>query len=157
MVYWKKTMQESLATITWNAPRSIDTDKVSAVQSALDSEESYSPGNPNDPYFGGKELSKSGRLALIADLLGDTTAASTLRTNLKSVLNDWLTEGNTNTLSYDTTWKGLCAKNGMTDSGADFGAGYYNDHHFRWGYHIFAAACIAKEDASWLATYKKDF
>lgn len=147
-------MQESLATITWNAPRSIDTDKVSAVQSALDSEESYSPGNPNDPYFGGKELSKSGRLALIADLLGDTTAASTLRTNLKSVLNNWLTEANSNTLSYDTTWKGLCAKNGMTDSGADFGSGYYNDHHFHWGYHIFAAACIAKEDASWLATYK---
>lgn len=27
-----------------------------------------------------------------------------------------------------------------TDEGQNFGAGFYNDHHFHFGYHIYAAA-----------------
>ncbi len=42
----------------------------------------------------------------------------------------------------------------MNDSGADFGNGEYNDHHFHWGYIIYAAAVIAKYDGAWLSTYQ---
>lgn len=28
----------------------------------------------------------------------------------------------------------------LTDEGQNFGAGFYNDHHFHFGYHIYAAA-----------------
>ena len=28
----------------------------------------------------------------------------------------------------------------LTDQGQNFGAGFYNDHHFHFGYHIYAAA-----------------
>lgn len=148
------TMQETLTTIQWDAPRSIDADKLTAVQTALDEEESFNPDLPNDPYFGGKQLAKSGRLACIAEVLGDTTARNTQVANIKTNLNAWLNETNTNKLKTETTWKGVCATNGITDSGADFGAGYYNDHHFHWGYLIYASAVVARFDSGWLSTYQ---
>lgn len=37
----------------------------------------------------------------------------------------------------------------ITDAGHNFGAGFYNDHHYHFGYHIYAAAVIAKFDAVW--------
>merc|ERR1711953_960226 len=37
----------------------------------------------------------------------------------------------------------------LTDPGMDFGNGFYNDHHFQWGYHIYAAAVAAHFDPAW--------
>jgi endoglucanase Acf2 len=37
----------------------------------------------------------------------------------------------------------------LTDVNVDFGNGYYNDHHFHYGYHIYAAAVVAKYDPEW--------
>ena len=31
----------------------------------------------------------------------------------------------------------------------NFGFGFYNDHHFHLGYHIYAAAVVAKYDPDW--------
>jgi len=42
---------------------------------------------------------------------------------------------------------GVCPT--TTDPGLDFGNGFYNDHHFHWGYHIFGAAVAAKLDPAW--------
>jgi len=36
------------------------------------------------------------------------------------------------------------------DSGQDFGNTYYNDHHFHYGYFVYAAAVIAYLDPDWL-------
>jgi Glycosyl hydrolase family 81 C-terminal domain len=41
----------------------------------------------------------------------------------------------------------------LTDMGQNFGAGFYNDHHFHFGYHIFAAGIIAKMDHDWGKRY----
>jgi len=35
------------------------------------------------------------------------------------------------------------------NSGVDFGSAVYNDHHFHYGYYIYAAAAIAKKDPAW--------
>ena len=35
---------------------------------------------------------------------------------------------------YDTTWNGVVPINGLKFPDADFGAGYYNDHHFHYGW-----------------------
>jgi endo-1,3(4)-beta-glucanase len=40
------------------------------------------------------------------------------------------------------------------DPGVDFGNTYYNDHHFHFGYFIYAAAVIGYLDPSWLAANK---
>ncbi|GMI40347.1 hypothetical protein TeGR_g9517 [Tetraparma gracilis] len=42
---------------------------------------------------------------------------------------------------------------GLTDPGNNFGHGFYNDHHFHHGYHIYAAAVIASFDAAWGRKY----
>ncbi len=43
----------------------------------------------------------------------------------------------------------------MTDPGSNFGAGFYNDHHFHYGYFLYAIAVCAKLDptSTWLAKY----
>eukprot|EP00928_Gymnodinium_smaydae_P024376 TRINITY_DN19738_c0_g3_i1.p1 TRINITY_DN19738_c0_g3~~TRINITY_DN19738_c0_g3_i1.p1 ORF type:complete len:967 (-),score=86.42 TRINITY_DN19738_c0_g3_i1:174-3005(-) len=37
----------------------------------------------------------------------------------------------------------------LTDPGMDFGNGFFNDHHFQWGYHIYAAAVAAHLNPEW--------
>ena len=68
---------------------------------------------------------------------------------------------------YDTQWGGIvscgCYFNGsskkcnnifpdcpsVSDKGLDFGHGFYNDHHYHQGYHIYAAAAVAHFDPVW--------
>ncbi len=37
----------------------------------------------------------------------------------------------------------------IADVNQDFGNGFYNDHHFHYGYHIYAAAVVAKNRPEW--------
>eukprot|EP00934_Nitzschia_sp_Nitz4_P006048 Nitzschia sp. Nitz4//scaffold26_size159584//134560//137421//NITZ4_002516-RA/size159584-processed-gene-0.87-mRNA-1//-1//CDS//3329545157//6038//frame0 len=37
----------------------------------------------------------------------------------------------------------------LSDVNVDFGNGYYNDHHYHYGYHVYAAAVVAKMDPEW--------
>jgi endo-1,3(4)-beta-glucanase len=37
----------------------------------------------------------------------------------------------------------------LVDMGHNFGAGFYNDHHYHFGYHIYAAAILGKVRWSW--------
>mmetsp|Transcript_223 Transcript_223/g.544 ORF Transcript_223/g.544 Transcript_223/m.544 type:complete len:1015 (+) Transcript_223:213-3257(+) len=74
---------------------------------------------------------------------------------------------------YDKAWGGLvncgCLYNGgectndaptdcpaFTDQGLNFGNGFYNDHHFHYGYHIYAAAALAHFDPAWGMDYYED-
>lgn len=41
-----------------------------------------------------------------------------------------------NSKSSDQTYGGILTKDAMLDSNAEFGAGYYNDHHFHYGMYI---------------------
>lgn len=47
-------------------------------------------------------------------------------------------------LVYETAWSGLVSTASYVtgDAGADFGNTFYNDHHFHYGYFIYAAAII---------------
>jgi len=76
--------------------------------------------------------------------------ASELRTNMKNYLTPWLTSTNANSLNYDNTWGGVCTSEGLANRDADFGQGYYNDHHFHYGYHLYAYAVIARKDPAWV-------
>jgi len=88
---------------------------------------------------------------------------------LKRGVEIWL-DGNAETLfTFDDTWGGLvscgCLFNGQecdnaypncpsyTDPGLNFGNGFYNDHHFHYGYHIYAAAIVAQYDPDWGKRY----
>ena len=85
---------------------------------------------------------------------------------LRSSVEIWLNGSAVTPFTYDTAWGGLvscgCLFNdkgkcdnifpdcpAYTDPGLDFGNGFYNDHHFHYGYHIYAAAIVAEYDREW--------
>jgi endo-1,3(4)-beta-glucanase len=59
---------------------------------------------------------------------------------------------------YSST-SGLCENTigdacpGLTDPGNNFGHGFYNDHHFHNGYHVYAAAVVASFDGDFGRRY----
>ncbi|MEO0322661.1 MAG: glycosyl hydrolase [Myxococcota bacterium] len=103
-----------------------------------------------DPYFGGKQVAAMARLALIADALGERDIATAVRGRLAARVAPWL-EGTMDRLLYDRTWGGIVAEGSLGDPAAFFGQGYYNDHHFHYGYHLYAAAALARRDPDWRA------
>ena len=42
----------------------------------------------------------------------------------------WFSGGGKDPLVYDSTYGGVVSAMGLADRGADFGGGWYNDHHF---------------------------
>jgi len=49
---------------------------------------------------------------------------------------------------YDETWHGVITRTGWKNKNADFGNGWYNDHHFHYGYMIYASAALHHLDSS---------
>jgi len=86
---------------------------------------------------------------------------------LRSSVEVWFDETSGTPFVYDSLWGGLvhcgCFFNGDTgacdnqfpncpsfnDPGLNFGNGFYNDHHFHLGYHIYASAVVAHFDPKW--------
>ena len=161
------TLSESLTTITWTTPNAIPGSKYADIQTALNIEKnslSDTVGNGwgVSPYYYGKYLAKMAQLILIAEQIGDTTSATAIATNIKAQITSYLTavptgsagvngSGYRNALLYQggSTWKGISTENGLNDMGADFGSGRFNDHHFHYGYWIYAAAVVARNDVTW--------
>ncbi len=146
------SMPLPLASIAWSAPRPVAGDKTEAVRSAL-AQDIATAVVAGDPYFGGKQMAALGRLALIAEELGENALAATYRTNLAQALESRLYGLVGDSLVYDQTWGGIVTASGISDPGAAFGQGYYNDHHFHYGYWIYAAAVLAKGDPSWVSRW----
>eukprot|EP01038_Epipyxis_sp_PR26KG_P009986 gene9986-13436_t len=126
-----------------------------------------------DTYFSGKMLAKLARVLIIANELGESDSDLFLDAlgRLRAGVQVWLDGSSQSPLLYDYAWGGMvmcgCDYNGETDScansypncpalvdaGSNFGAGYYNDHHYHFGYHIYAAAVVSKFDHDWARKY----
>lgn len=149
------TLREVLPTFELSSPRTIDSTRLAAIQTALTADVAGTYGTGvADPYFGTKYLARWARLAEIADEIGDTTSAATARSKYKPDVVAWLDGTNTDALKYETRYGGIISTNGASNSGADFGNGIYNDHHFHYGYLVYAAAILAKTDSAFLTSYK---
>jgi len=115
------------------------------------------PASAPDPYTAGKLLGRMARLALISDYLGIPEARSQALAILESSITPWITGANSDALLYDHLWGGLITTNGLADSQADFGSGWYSDHHFHYGYFIYAGAVIARLDTPFFDANKGAF
>ncbi|XP_050228453.1 glucan endo-1,3-beta-D-glucosidase ARB_01444 [Mercurialis annua] len=106
-------------------------------------------------YFYGKLVARAARFALIAEELGFLDVIPKIKKYLKETIEPWL-DGtfSGNGFLYDNKWGGIVTKQGSTDSGADFGFGVYNDHHFHIGYFLYGIAVLAKFDPVWGRKYR---
>ncbi len=121
-----------------------------------------------DTYFSGKMLAKLARILLVARDVGgfDQLDFDKALVRLKQGVTVWLDGSAESQLLYDGTWGGMVVcgcdyhwdellfPNGtclnaypscpaMTDQGQNFGAGFYNDHHFHYGaVFVFLASCF---------------
>ena len=100
---------------------------------------------PADTYFGGKALYRDAQLLQIARQVEATEVADKLKQQVTTELTKWTEPKGCETRDafcffYDTTNKGLV---GQTPS---FGSDEFNDHHFHYGYFLYAAGVLAAED-----------
>ena len=56
-------------------------------------------------------------------------------------------------LVYDANLGGIISLNGLRNPNADFGNGRYNDHHFHYGYLLYAAALLGNMDPSFVRSH----
>jgi endo-1,3(4)-beta-glucanase len=146
---------EALSPIAWSAPSGIKPAYLADLKAALAVDAVKEKPVAEDAYFFGKQIAKLGRLALIADEVGDAATATSIRDRMKTSLDPWLTGQNKDALKYDPVWGGVCTSGGLADQGAEFGQGYYNDHHFHYGYFLYAAAALGRGDTAWLTSRKE--
>jgi len=178
-VYTKTwNMTEQLPGYTWS-PRSGGLTNVpepwcDTLESYVNGDLNYFNGQYQwmDIYSAGKSLAKLGRIIDIADELYDrdpsryasmAPLAVIMRDSLQIYLGRWL-NGNSSiysdgisyhrdSLLYDTKFKGIISSRSHDSlnlsNGVDFGSALYNDHHFHYGYLLYAAAVVAKKNPTW--------
>ena len=142
--YWY--LEQRLTSIRWTAKRPIRKESyIKEIAKALRQDVYDSPVWARDSYTFGKQIARLARISLIAEEFGEHDVMQQALVMMEKALAPWLMGSNDNPLRYDITHGGLCTQNGLKDQNADYGNGYYNDHHFHYGYFIYAAAVLAKQ------------
>ncbi|MET0303943.1 MAG: glycosyl hydrolase, partial [Microbacteriaceae bacterium] len=144
--------------LAWSSPRieptaSLGADDLKALTSAQRDELTTALGADlagtgelaADTYFGGKQLARLANLLQLARDLGADDLAATAQTRLAEELRIWTEPAGCDDraercFAYDPT------QPGMVGFAASFGADEYNDHHFHYGYFLYAAAIAASDD-----------
>jgi endoglucanase Acf2 len=104
----------------------------------------------DDTYFGGKAVYRSAQLLTLAKQLGEENIASTIQLKLHAELATWFSTTGTQakkSFYYDSKIHGIVG------DVASFGSQEFNDHHFHYGYFIYAASVLAKYDQDFLTQY----
>jgi len=148
-ISWETARQQPKASLDLGP---VPADGRAAVTEALTADAAAKPEFPQDTYFGGKALQRQAMLLMVADQLGQKDQADELAKSLDEQLTAWTqpqgcTERDAGCFVYDAKGKGLV---GLTPS---FGSDEYNDHHFHYGYFLYAAAVMAKHDPSVVERY----
>ncbi|KAL3833437.1 hypothetical protein ACJIZ3_008173 [Penstemon smallii] len=144
--------------VTWHSNKGVEEESYSEIIEALINDvntlDASSIATPSS-YFYGKLIARAARLALIAEEVCYAEVIPAIRKFLKEAIEPWIdgTFG-PNGFLYDAKWGGIVTKQGSLDSGADFGFGVYNDHHYHLGYFIYGISVLAKIDASWGRKYR---
>ena len=109
--------------------------------------------NTGSLYYDGKALAKFAAIIYtIHDLAHNATLAFTGLEALEAAFEVHVNGQQDYPVVYDTVWGGIVSISTYLDgnSGDDFGNTYYNDHHFHYGYFLYAAAVIGYLDPAWL-------
>ncbi|KAE9009550.1 hypothetical protein PR003_g15982 [Phytophthora rubi] len=149
-------MQETLPTASFQEENvQIQPQYLEAIKVALANDSNYTP-EADDPYYFGKEIGRQARLVLIADKLDEKEIRDEILDKLEEWLTPWMLGQNGDHFVYDRSWGGLCSLNGLKGVFwmTDFGNGWYNDHHFHYGYFLYAVAVVGKFRPNFAETHK---
>ena len=79
---------------------------------------------------------------------------------LARALRPWIEGTNKDKIVFDKTYGGLVTSEGLEDKNADFGNGWYNDHHYYYGYLVYAIATVLhmenKNGGSYMSLREKE-
>jgi len=151
------TMELCVATtLSWSAPTlepassldlaALDDDDKNVVREQLARDIPGIDALPADTYFGGKALYRLANLLDLAEQLGAKSEAAVLRARIAGALREWTEPRGCETRSercfvYDPVG------HGMVGLVASFGSDEFNDHHFHYGYFLYAASIAARHDS----------
>ena len=136
----------------WDVRTALDLSKLSSDQKntlakQVAADVSSTKAYPQDSYFGGKALYRDAMLMEIAKAVGAADAAKTVKDRLTTSLQRWTEPKGadaraTECFVYDPTY------HGMIGLQASFGSDEYNDHHFHYGYFLYAAGVLCADDST---------
>lgn len=126
---------------------SLSNEEKNAVRTDLKNDSQNISIEPQDTYFAGKQLARVANLLSIAKQLGENEISASLQKVLKEQLTKRLSGSY---LYYDSELKGVAAQT------AAFGSEDFNDHHFHYGYFIYAASILGKYDKEFLNEHKNE-
>jgi hypothetical protein len=149
-------------TVTWDAPvRPVVTDldlsgltdgERDELARQVRADIADTPAFPADTYFGGKALQRLTQLWRLAVTLGLDDAAERARGTLVAEMDRWTEptgcdERPASCFVHDPAGRGIV---GLTPS---FGSDEFNDHHFHYGYFLYAAGALAADDPALAARW----
>ena len=143
------------SSVRWNTPKGVATaepdlsgltgDQRRTLADQVKADVAALPAFPADTYFGGKALQRAAMLLSLARQLDLSAEGDALARTLDAELTKWTdpqgcAKRDAFCFVYDPEGKGMV---GLTPS---FGSDEYNDHHFHYGYFLYAAAVVAHYD-----------
>jgi endo-1,3(4)-beta-glucanase len=141
--------------LSWSLPLSepkaaldletLDTEQRKELTAQVVKDAASLPASPADTYFGGKAIYRAAMLYRLALQLDAEQPAAELKAKLTESLDQWTdpqgcAKRQAFCFVYDEHAKGVV---GMTPS---FGSEEFNDHHFHYGYFLYAAGLLAAND-----------
>ena len=106
----------------------------------------------NEPYWNSKAIYPLSQGLMVAAQLGEDTLKQSFISKLRYVLEDWFKydgESDDRFLYYNNTWGAVYTNN------SDFGVNdRLTDHHFTFGYFVYASSVLSMYDSSFLDQYQ---
>ncbi|MDR1195411.1 MAG: hypothetical protein LBL00_02935 [Endomicrobium sp.] len=132
------------------------------LQTYMDYDKDFEPANArieggwkgnSNTYYHGKAVSRAANLIPIFHQYGGgyTAYRDSMINKLRTELATWYSGTNSSkNFGYDAAWGGIIGSNPMGNivNANDFGASRFNDHHFHYGYFVYASAILAIYDPS---------
>ncbi len=144
---WATTRRAAKAALDLS---SVPADRKATLRQQVVTDVAALPPYPSGTYFGGKALYRDAQLYMLARQVGADDQAAALKARVVGQLRAWTDPSGCGARTsqcfyYDSTNKGIV--------GVDwsFGSEQFNDHHFHYGYFLYAAGVMALDDPALVA------